>query len=89
MGQIIRQPNGLLAEFSTVVDGFVYYDTTPEELAGIHAQEAAIRAHDETLAAARRAVETGSSTTTQFRMTWDEAYAEHLAHGWPALDVSV
>jgi hypothetical protein len=79
--QIIRQPDGRLAEFSTIVDAFVIYDATPEELAEIHAEEAASRAREETLEAAQRAMETGSSSRTQFAMTWDEAYALHLAHG--------
>lgn len=30
--QIIKQPNGLYAQFSSIVDDFVMYDATPEEI---------------------------------------------------------
>lgn len=85
--QIIRQPNGLLATYSTVVDQLTAWNATAGDLAHAAADEAYNKVYDDTLAAARRAAETGSSSTTQFRMTWDEAYAEHLAHGGEAINV--
>lgn len=41
MGQhIVKQPNGKYAIFSSVVDDFIAYDATPEEIAGHFRQEA-------------------------------------------------
>lgn len=42
--QIIRQPDGRLAVFSTVTDGIVLYDATAQEVADYFAEEAATEA---------------------------------------------
>lgn len=39
--QIIKQPNGLLCVWSTIVDDFIIVDATPEELVGYYAKKAA------------------------------------------------
>jgi hypothetical protein len=73
--QVIRQPDGRLAVWSSTVDDFVIVDATAEEIAAHYAEEARLRAHNDWMAGCARALETGTSERTQFAMRWDEAQA--------------
>jgi hypothetical protein len=57
--QIIRQPDGKLAVFSSVVDAFVVVDATPEEIIEWRAQEAAEQARERTRAELARVLDSG------------------------------
>jgi hypothetical protein len=46
--QIIKQPDGKLAVFSSIVDAFVVVDATPEEILDWRAEEAAKEARRQT-----------------------------------------
>ena len=72
--QIIKQPDGLLAVFSSIVDGFIVVDATPEEILDWRAEQAANDARratqrelDAVLADDPRRV------YYQFVRTWEEA----------------
>lgn len=72
--QIIRQPDGELAVFSSNTDTFIIVDATPEELIEWRAEEAAERAREQT----RRELDkvlAGESRAVyhQFTLTWNEA----------------
>ncbi len=78
--QVIRQPDGLLAVWSTVVDDFVVLNATPEEIADHYAEEARRETRERWLEVCRRAQKTGRSG----RMGWDEAQERRAeAHGRP------
>jgi hypothetical protein len=77
--QIIRQPDGLLCVYSTIVGQIIVYDATPQELVDYYAQEAAERARRDTRKMID-AVLTGEQPYYQFTMTYDEAVADHLEH---------
>ena len=74
--QVIRQPDGKLALWSTVVDSFVVVDATTDEIVEFFVQRAADEARYEGIGACALAIETGSSGLAH-RMTWDEALAHH------------
>jgi hypothetical protein len=81
--QIIRQPDGLFAVWSTVVDGFVMIDASPQEIIDewVAEQELEIGASVErTVDALKR----GEKPYHQFTMTFDEALElyRHI-HGKP------
>lgn len=72
--QIIRQPDGRLAVFSSITDTFVVVDATPEEILDWRAEEAAAKERartqrelDAVLASDPRRV------YFQFAMSWEEA----------------
>lgn len=72
--QIIRQPDGLLAVFSSVVDAFVILDATPEELVEWRAEKAAERARKDTLRDLEHVLAGNPEKVYyQFTKTWDEA----------------
>lgn len=71
--QIIRQPDGRLAVFSSVVDGFVILDATPEELIEWRAEEAAKQARENTRAEIDRVLSGEPRPYYQFTLTWEEA----------------
>ena len=80
--QIIQQPDGKLAVFSTVVDAFIVVDATPEEIVEWRAEEAAERAREQ----ARRELDkvlAGDSRAAyfQFAMTWEEAAEKDRENG--------
>lgn len=80
--QIIQQPDGKLAVFSTVVDAFIVVDATPEEIVEWRAEEAAERAREQT----RRELDkvlAGDSRGAyfQFAKTWEEAAELDREHG--------
>ncbi len=70
--QIIKQPDGLFAVFSTIVDGWVLVDATGEEIVDYFAERAA----DDARRSAGRIlyeVATGGKPYCQFTMTFDDA----------------
>lgn len=80
--QIIQQPDGRLAVFSSITDTFIVVDATPDELVEWRAEEAAEKAREQT----RRELEkvlAGDSRAVyfQFAMTWEEAAAEDRENG--------
>ena len=46
--QIIKQPDGRLAVFSSIVDAFIIIDATPEEILDWRAEGAAAKAREQT-----------------------------------------
>lgn len=81
--QIVKQPDGRLAVFSTTADGFLFFDATEEEVVEYYAEEAAERAREST----RRTIEmvkTGKPRApyAQFTLSWKEAMAMHVENGF-------
>jgi hypothetical protein len=78
--QIIRQPDGLLAVYSSGVDDWVITDATAAELEDYYAARAAEDARRSAREAAR-AVLAGEASKIycQFTMTYDEAVAQIAA----------
>ncbi|MFI8191315.1 hypothetical protein ACIF8T_21270 [Streptomyces sp. NPDC085946] len=80
--QIIRQPDGKLAVFSSITDTFIVVDATPDELIEWRAEEAAERAREQT----RRELDkvlagNPQAAYHQSAMTWEEAAAKDREHG--------
>lgn len=87
--QIIKQPDGKLAVFSTGVDGWIFWDATPEELIEHYRDEAARQA-EQRITDIVKAVENNEARRiyAQFTMTFDEANAKHLENeGAELIDV--
>ncbi|MEU8642259.1 hypothetical protein AB0C91_10110 [Streptomyces sp. NPDC048674] len=79
--QIIQQPDGKLAVFSSITDTFIVADATPEELVEWRAEEAAERARENT----RRELDkvlAGNSRRAYFQstLTWEQAVAKDREH---------
>ncbi|MCX4826316.1 hypothetical protein OG883_45880 [Streptomyces sp. NBC_01142] len=75
--QIIEQPDGLLAVFSSVVGSFVVTDATPEELIDWYAEEAAREARERTKRLLDRVAVGGQVAYGQHALTWEEASQLH------------
>lgn len=80
--QIIRQPDGNLAVFSSVTDTFIVVDATPEEIIQWRAEEAVQAARDRT----RRELDhvlAGDPRRVyfQFAISWEEASQLNREHG--------
>lgn len=72
--QIIRQPDGKLAVFSSVTDTFVVVDATPEEIIEWRAEAGAEEARERTRAELARVLDEGNARPYyQFTLSWDEA----------------
>lgn len=80
--QIIKQPDGRLCVFSSVVGEVVIADATPEELADYYAADAAEKARKQ-IEKITEAVLADMPRTVYYRlaMTYEEAVAEHLRRG--------
>jgi hypothetical protein len=70
--QIIKQPNGLYAIFSTVVDDFIWTDCTPEDIIEMRTKEAVESIRKDILDTVSE-LESGGKPYYQFTMTFDEA----------------
>ena len=70
--QIIRQPNGLYAVWSTVVDDFVLVNATPAEIIFDRVREATLRISDEVEKTVSQ-LEAGEKPYFQFTMSWEGA----------------
>lgn len=80
--QIIKQPDGLLAVWSTGTDSWILYDATAEELAEHYASREAERMRQSVLElTALVEADKPEEAYFQFVMTFDEAQAEHLDGG--------
>lgn len=73
--QIIKQPDGNLAVFSTVVDGFIVTDATAEEVVDLLVQEAADAARERTTKHVEHILNDTPQAVYQTPLTWDEAVA--------------
>jgi hypothetical protein len=75
--QIIKQPDGRLAVFSSVVDDWIIRDATQQELEDYYAGEAATKARKDTRRVCE-AVLAGNARSVyyQFAMSFAEAEAE-------------
>ncbi|KFG02578.1 hypothetical protein IQ62_01140 [Streptomyces scabiei] len=80
--QIIKQPDGRLAVFSTVVDAFIVVDATPEEILDWRAEEAAKDARRDTQRQLDHVLaDEPDRSYFQFALTWEEALTKHREHG--------
>lgn len=92
--QIIKQPDGQLAVWSSNVDDWIVYDATADELVELYVSEAADRAR-QTIRETVTAVEADEPERVyyQFVMTFDEAQAMraevHGAAPWPPVEPAV
>lgn len=87
--QVIRQPDGKLAVFSSYMDCWAVYDGSPEEIVEWFAEKAAEDAREH----ARRIVGNVMAGEPrkayyQFTMTFDQANAKSKEHGGVVLAVS-
>lgn len=72
--QIIQQPDGRLAVFSTIVDAFIIVDATPEEILDWRAEEAAKEARRKTQRQLDHVLAGEPERSYfQFTMTWEGA----------------
>ena len=72
--QIIRQPDGRLAVFSSITESFIVVDATPEEIIEWRAEEAAETARERTKAELKRVLDnTVESPYHQSTLTWEKA----------------
>lgn len=87
--QIIQQPNGRFAVFSTVTDTFVAADKTERQVVMAARKAAADRVEMDTWELLRK-VKGGLRPYAQFTLTWSEAVKTHNLHSAPAhrMDVS-
>jgi len=74
--QIIRQPDGRYAIWSTIVDGFLLLDATRDELieAMLSNERDRVRIRVNDIC---DKLDTGANPYFQFTMTWEEAIREH------------
>lgn len=81
--QIIKQPDGKLAVFDSMVDDFTMWDATPQELIEWRAERAAEEARKLARLYIDRVLSGEPRPYAQFTMTWDEAVerAEHNPMG--------
>ena len=80
--QIIRQPDGKLAVFSSVVDSWVLMDATAEDLGDYYAEKAAADARRDVARIAEHVLAgEPRQVYCQFAMTFDEANQDSREHG--------
>lgn len=73
--QIIKQPNGLFAVFSTIVDNFLVYNKTKEQLKKFYLRMERARINKEIDEIVEK-IEKGVSPYYQFSMTFEQAVEE-------------
>jgi hypothetical protein len=79
--QIIKQPDGLYAVFSSVVDSWILYDATRQDIIGYYVEKAKEDAEDRTTRTLDLVDEDPRRAYYQFAMTFEEANAESVEHG--------
>ncbi|GAB3156316.1 hypothetical protein GCM10027258_62550 [Amycolatopsis stemonae] len=80
--QVIKQPDGKLAIFSTYTDTIVAWDATPEEVIKFFVDDAVERVTQRTERILERVLaDDARAVYFQFVKTWDEALAEDREHG--------
>ena len=78
--QIIKQPNGLYAEYSTISDSFIVWDATADEIIQHARNEAAERAE----CRCKEALENADAGKIRgFGLAWEEALENHNEHSAP------
>lgn len=84
--QIIQQPDGKYAVFSTTTDTFAAWDATPEEIIEWRAKDAADRSREATRVELARVQDPNNQRPyAQFTLTWDRAIQLHQEHGGEAI----
>lgn len=83
--QIIKQPDGKYAIFSSFTDTIIFWDATEEEIVDYFAEKAAKQAREDS----RRVLDHVAAGETrkayfQFAITWDDALAKDREHGGEA-----
>ena len=71
MGQIIKQPDGLYAVWSSVIDDFTLLDATPEEIIQQRIEDASQEIREGILNTIKE-LDAGGKPSFQFTMSWDE-----------------
>jgi len=80
--QIITQPDGLFAIYSTVSDSFVAYDCTKQDVIDYFVNEAAEEMAQRISTTLRQIEDEGPSFVyRQFALTFEEANDNHLGNG--------
>lgn len=74
--QIIKQPDGLWAEYSTISDGFIITGATKDQIIRSRTQEAASEAKERCEQVFQK-IESGDKPYFQFGLTWEEALENH------------
>jgi hypothetical protein len=74
--QIIKQPNGLFAEFSSITDSFVMWDATKEEIIQAAVKDAEAHAIEQCEDIFER-IEKGTEWKSPFKLSWAEAVKAH------------
>ena len=70
--QIIKQPNGLYAVWSSNVDHFILLDATPKEIVDFETKEAT-RGIERSVELLVESLDKGGKPYYQFTMSWDKA----------------
>lgn len=84
--RLYQQPNGLYAEYSTVVDAFVATDMTKEDIIELRRKEAA----DEAERLVRSTLQQLDSGVVYIgRLSWDQAVANHNKNCTPEERIQV
>lgn len=87
--QIIVQPDGLFAIYSTVSDQFEVYDADKQEIIDYFVEEAAESMAQKISTTIEQLEDHGPRRVyAQFALTFDSAYDNHLAHGGGVLPFS-
>jgi hypothetical protein len=80
--QIIKQPDGRLAVFSSITDTFIVTDATPDEIVEWRAEQAAEAERERTRRELRHVLaDDPRSAYFQFARTWEEASRLNREHG--------
>lgn len=79
--QVIRQPDGLYAIFSSFTDTWIVYDATRQDVIGYYVEKAAKEAREGTARLLDDVDENPRKAYFQFAMTFEEANAESVEHG--------
>ena len=79
--QIIRQPDGLYAVFSSVVDSWILYDATRQDIIDYYVEKAREDAERNMARILAAVDEDPRKAYYQFTMTFEEANAMSVEHG--------
>lgn len=80
--QIIKQPDGRLAVFSSITDTFIIVDATPEEIVEWRAEQAAAKERERTQRELDAVLANDPRRVYfQFTRTWEEAAQTNREHG--------
>lgn len=78
--QIIQQPDGRLAVFSSITDTFIIMDATPEEIIEWRAQEAAEQARGRTKTELDKVLANPQTAYGRRALAWEEASRLNQEH---------